>query len=267
MTSERAAEENATHEGVVRVGPFPVVDLTYEDVAERGAHDVSRAEQSRLYALHVGGLLSRDDPEFVAEMNEAETVAADGGSIVLLARLAGARRIERAPTTDLGWDIIRRAAGRLGRPVRVALIGGPEGLAVRAGERLEAEAPCRVIAAVHGYHDEWTGPLEGVRESSPDVCFVGMGAPLEMTWVRRHRGSLPDCAIVTCGGWFGFLAGEEARAPRLIRRSGLEWIARVAQDPVRLLPRYAKGAIASLRVAAPLVWARVRSRLAGRRTP
>ena len=50
-----------------------------------------------------------------------------------------------------------------------------------------------------------------------------MGAPREMRWVRQHLGELPDALIITCGGWFGFLTGREGRAPRMLRRPGLEW--------------------------------------------
>ena len=63
-----------------------------------------------------------------------------------------------------------------------------------------------------------------------------------MVWSQQHRDELPPGLVLTCGGWFGHLVGDEKRAPRLLRRSGLEWIARVAQAPPRLGPRYAQGA-------------------------
>jgi N-acetylglucosaminyldiphosphoundecaprenol N-acetyl-beta-D-mannosaminyltransferase len=45
------------------------------------------------------------------------------------------------------------------------------------------------------------------------------------------------------------VVGDEKRAPRLLRRSGLEWIARMAQQPRRLGPRYAKGLVSTAAVA------------------
>jgi N-acetylglucosaminyldiphosphoundecaprenol N-acetyl-beta-D-mannosaminyltransferase len=77
-----------------------------------------------------------------------------------------------------------------------------------------------------------------------------MGAPREMLWVRNWYHHLPHLLLLTCGGWFGFLAGDERRAGALLRRSGLEWIARVAQSPRRLGPRYARGAVSTGVVAA-----------------
>jgi exopolysaccharide biosynthesis WecB/TagA/CpsF family protein len=70
-----------------------------------------------------------------------------------------------------------------------------------------------------------------------------------MTWCRHWRDHLPSTVVLTCGGWFGHVAGDERRAPRLLRRSGLEWIARMAQQPRRLGPRYAKGLVSTAAVA------------------
>ncbi|UAL30593.1 WecB/TagA/CpsF family glycosyltransferase [Nocardioides rotundus] len=201
------------------------------------------------YALHVGGLNARGDRDFVTAMRAGDLVYADGGSVVGLARLAGARHIERAPTTDIGWEILRGIASRRGRPARVALIGGPPGLAERAAATILAEAPgaAEIVATHDGYQQAWSEPLAEVRSANPDVVLVGLGAPREMIWCHEHRSSLPAGAvIVTVGGWFGHVTGDESRAPRLLRRSGLEWIARLAQAPRRLAGRYALGLLSTL---------------------
>jgi len=40
------------------------------------------------------------------------------------------------------------------------------------------------------------------------------------------------------GAAFDFLAGRKPRAPRLLRRLGLEWTHRLASEPRRLWKRY-----------------------------
>jgi N-acetylglucosaminyldiphosphoundecaprenol N-acetyl-beta-D-mannosaminyltransferase len=225
------------------VGPFRVMDADQrgfvDHVVSLGAAGLDQAVL--VYALHVGGLNARRDPDFVESMRRADVVYADGGSVVTLARLAGARTIERAPTTDVGWDILRGLAEELGRPVRVALLGGPVGLAERAGRVLEDGSPVTVVLTDHGYHHDWSGTLRALHEAAPDVTVVGLGAPGEMVWCDAHRDRLPAGLVLTCGGWFGHLTGEEHRAPRLLRRPGVEWVARVVQSPRRLGPRYARG--------------------------
>jgi N-acetylglucosaminyldiphosphoundecaprenol N-acetyl-beta-D-mannosaminyltransferase len=193
------------------------------------------------FALHVGGLNALSDTRFVEAMNAADLVYADGGSVVWLGRRNGALRMARAATTDIGWDVLRGLEERLGRLPRVALIGGGPGLAKRAAATLEDAGVAESVLIAHGYHEEWAEHVDRVRQARPDVILVGLGAPNEMVWAHEWAPQLGQGLVLTCGGWFGFLAGEERRAPRLIRRSGLEWIGRVAQQPWRLGPRYARG--------------------------
>lgn len=233
----------------VQVGPFHVCDRTQEAVVEaivagaRNARMLTRAWIT--YALHVGGLNSRRDPAFVHAMSRADLVYADGMSVVMLARLAGATNMERSGTTDIGWGVLRRLTEELGRPARVALVGGPDGLTHRAGEVLAAEAGVEVVLTEHGFHDDWAPVLTLLALSRCDVLLVGLGAPLEMTWVEEHRDRLPPCLVMTCGGWFGFITEEEKRAPAWVCRSGLEWTYRLAQSPHRMWRRYATGALST----------------------
>ena len=66
-------------------------------------------------------------------MSRADLVYADGMSIIVLAKLAGARAAERAGTTDIGWTVIRELGVALGRPA--------EGGAHRWARGTDAVAP------------------------------------------------------------------------------------------------------------------------------
>jgi N-acetylglucosaminyldiphosphoundecaprenol N-acetyl-beta-D-mannosaminyltransferase len=245
----------------VEVGPFWVSDSSKGDLVDRMV-ELCLPERTRpafAFALHVGGLNARHDPDFVRVMRRGDLVYADGGSVVWLGRLAGALHLERAPTTDVGWDVLRAFAERVGRLPRVALVGGPPELAARAGDVLETAGVAEVVLVENGYHDDWAAPLARLREADPDITVVGLGAPREMLWCDQHRDRLAPGLVLTCGGWFGHLVGDERRAPRLLRRSGLEWIARVAQAPTRLGPRYARGIGVTARLAVRTVQRRRRT--------
>jgi N-acetylglucosaminyldiphosphoundecaprenol N-acetyl-beta-D-mannosaminyltransferase len=43
------------------------------------------------------------------------------------------------------------------------------------------------------------------------------------------------------GGLFDFFSGHRKRAPLLLRRTGMEWTFRLAQEPGRLFRRYILG--------------------------
>lgn len=229
------------------VAGLPVLDGALDEVV-RAAAVPAKGRARLVYALHVGGLLHRDDAEFCDALRGADLVYADGAAVVLLAKAAGADRIERAATTDIGIPIIEALATKLGRRVRTALIGGRPGLAQAAAQRLEDIAPVDAVLVAHGYFNDDTEMLRELDLAAPDLVIVGLGMPYEAKWTYRHREDLPSAVILTCGGWFGFLVGEERRAPSFLQHVGLEWTYRLMQDFPRLSGRYGRGVLAVLRL-------------------
>lgn len=227
---------------VVPVAGLPVVDLPKDDVVDHSGRP-ARDRARLVFALHVGGLLHLDHQAFRTALTDADVLYADGAAVVLLARLAGARRMERAPTTDIGAPVLREVSRRLGRPARVALVGGPPGLADDAGEVLARSTGVRVVATHDGYFADDSHVLDMLRGSRPDVVVLGLGMPREAVWAHENRDELPSAVVLTCGGWFGFLTGAERRAPRWLQRAGLEWTYRLSQQFPRLIGRYARGVL------------------------
>jgi len=137
------------------------------------------------------------------------------------------------------------------------MVGGPGGLATRAGKVLAENGCGKVVFATDGYVSDWSRAVQQLAETRPDVIVVGLGAPLEMLWTARWSHLLPPSLVLTCGGWMGFLVGEEKRAPRALRLSGVEWVARVAQSPRRLGGRYARGLLTTALIAGRTAVARL----------
>ncbi len=240
---------------VVDVAGLPVHDLSREQLVDLVAGEALQTLSDKaalVFALHVGGLLHRQNAEFRTALSDADIVYADGTSVVKLARLRGARHIERCVTTDVGWAFLEAIRERLGRPVRLALVGGPMGLAEQAAAVLSARNGASIVLTEHGFHDAWQGVIEEIRTARPDVVLIGMGAPREMIWAWQHSRKLSGALVVTCGGWFGYLAGHERRAPKWLSNNSLEWLFRLAQNPRRLLMRYVRGAWVFLRLSREL---------------
>lgn len=233
----------------VPVGPFPVVDASADDVVRHIAGMAAAPGDTvrTAYALHVGGLNLMTMPEYVSALENADIVYADGSATVHLATLAGAKRIERAATTDIGIPIITRVGEMLGRPPKLALIGGPPGLTEDAAHIIGSRAPAEIVLTAPGYGQDEELLARRLCRVAPDLVMVGMGVPLETLWAERMKKRLDPTTILTCGGWFGFLAGNENRAPQWMQPN-LEWLHRLALSPRRLLPRYAKGILTTVRL-------------------
>ena len=248
-------ESDAGVECIKIAESIKVADLGRLSVVRIAASYVVEARKDGLAkivtALHVGGLNERSTPGFLEGLRRARLVYADGIAVVLLAKLMGAKSVERAATTDIGVPILKQTSRILNRDVRVALVGGSPGLAEEAARSLAGSAPIDVVYTCHGFQseDEWHERLQELREESPDVIFVGLGSPKELLFCVSNMDRLPSALVLTCGGWFGFLSGAEPRAPRIIRAMGLEWANRLMHDPRRLTTRYAKGLLTFVSLA------------------
>ncbi|GAA1264724.1 WecB/TagA/CpsF family glycosyltransferase [Arthrobacter pascens] len=224
----------------VLISGLSVADATQQELVDWLSSQRNPAKPLLAYALHVGGLVAlRENDKYRKTMDKASVIYADGIGPVLLGRSRGGR-LGRSATTDIAPELLRRWA-REGEPPRIALLGGPPGLASAAGHALSDKGLGKTVYAESGFQANYDVALASIKTATPDVLFVGMGAPREMEWCENHYLQLPDCVVITCGGWFGFLTGKERRAPRWVQRAGGEWVWRLAQSPSRLFGRYFKG--------------------------
>ena len=74
--------------------------------------------------------------------------------------------------------------------------------------------------------------------TEPDVVWVGLGVPKQELWMARMRPRLQAPVLVGVGAAFDFLSGRKRQAPAWMQARGLEWLFRLSQEPLRLLPRY-----------------------------
>ncbi|WP_308250299.1 WecB/TagA/CpsF family glycosyltransferase [Sphaerisporangium fuscum] len=182
------------------------------------------------------------DPEVRAIVAGADLAVADGMPLVWASKLLGTPLPERITGADLIWSLSEAAAAE-GLPVY--LLGGPPGVAARASEVLRGRCPGLRVAGVaspaRGFETS-VEALADVREAlvaaRPRVVFVGLGFPKQDRLVRILRADLPGTWFVGCGSAIAFTAGAVRRAPEWMRRSGLEWLFRLASEPGRLARRY-----------------------------
>lgn len=177
----------------------------------------------------------------------ASLVLADGAPVVLASRLLGKPLPERVAGSDLVPQLFAAANAR--GPLKVYLLGGMPGVAERAAANISAKWPqIEVVGTASpplGFErdpEQNAALLAEISLLRPDVLLVGLGAPKQELWVHAHRHELAAPVALCIGATIDFLAGERKRAPRWMRRSGLEWLYRVLSEPRRLGRRYARDA-------------------------
>lgn len=176
-------------------------------------------------------------------------VLPDGMPLVWISRLFGSPLKERVSGADLVPQLAKLSARK---GYRIFLLGGREGVAARAAQKMEEMYPGVNIVGHYAppladlQRMDHGDTLERIRAAKPDILMVAFGNPKQEKWIRMHskRSGVP--VSIGIGGSLDMLVGDVQRAPRWMQRSGLEWLGRCVQEPARLLPRYARnfGALA-----------------------
>ncbi len=76
-----------------------------------------------------------------------------------------------------------------------------------------------------------------INAAKPDFIWVALGAPKQENWMYEHRGKV-NGLMIGVGAAFDFIAGTTKRAPMWMQKLCLEWVYRILQDPLRMIPRY-----------------------------
>jgi len=180
---------------------------------------------------------------------ECSMVLADGAPMLWASTLFGTPLKERVTGVDLIPELAKLSAER---GYGIYLLGASEESSRRAAEVLTERYPgVRIVGRtspeiqpLHEMDNE--GLLREIEEADPAILLVAFGNPKQEIWIHRHRNRLKVPVVIGIGGALDLIAGSLKRAPKWMRWMQLEWCFRLAQEPLRLMPRYIRDAVALL---------------------
>ncbi len=212
--------------------------LTLEETVEAVSTWLRTGRRGWLSTVNVSILMAmRRDPLLQAYVERSAIVVADGQPLVWCGRLLNARLPERVTGIDLVDALCARAAAS---GVGVFALGSTQPLLERALRTLRARHPGLRISGLTGHYatDVESSRVSAINASGARLLLVGMGSPRQERFIDEHWDQLHVTAAVGVGGSFDVIAGARVRAPRWLRRLGLEWLVRLVQEPRRLFLRY-----------------------------
>jgi len=182
------------------------------------------------------------DPAIHTLVSRAEIVVADGTPLLLASWLQGTPLPERVRGSSLIHTLADAAAGA---GLQVFFLGGNPGTAERCAERLQARWPGLLVAGTacpaFGFEADASEQARIQAEivaARPDLVLVALSFPKGERLIQQLRHATPGAWWVGVGISFSYVAGEVQHAPAWLRRLGLEWLFRLAQEPRRLARRY-----------------------------
>lgn len=217
-----------------------VTPLSDREVAMLTA-DAIRSDRRIVIAdqnLH-GVYLSTRNPAMRALHESAPYVYIDGMGLVLLGNLLGIRlrRIHRATSLDF-MPILLPLIVQEGW--RLFYLGGRREVAVAGADAIRKEYPGLQLRSHHGYLSEntTTEVIREINEYRPHILMVGMGMPLQETWIQQNQKKIDANVIIPVGAYIDYKANAVPTAPRWLASFCLEWMYRLATEPRRLWYRY-----------------------------
>lgn len=230
--------------GVVDLFGVPIQNCTRVEAIRRLERFLAAPER-RLHAVFFVNAhtlnLAHEQPAYREVLCSADQVFGDGTGVRWGARIVhGARMVDNVNGTDLVPELFASLAGR---GLRYYLLGAhPEAIGP-AAEHTARAFPGWTLA---GFHHGYVGPedsgavLAAIAAARPDLLLVGMGNPKQEEWLAAHRARLPVPLALCVGGLFDYWAGNLDRAPRWMRRLGIEWVHLLVRQP-RKARRYLLG--------------------------
>jgi N-acetylglucosaminyldiphosphoundecaprenol N-acetyl-beta-D-mannosaminyltransferase len=186
-------------------------------------------------------MVSQKDRELKTALNNSLLTVPDGLPVVWAARVLGAAIKDRVYGPNLMLRCCEMAE-QLG--YSVYLYGGKEQTLGKLRADLLKRYPRIRIAGTYSppfrslSPEEETKAVEMVNLVSPDILFVGLGAPKQEKWMARNCGKIGAHVTIGVGAAFDFLSGEKRQAPPWMQDRGLEWAFRLYHEPRRLWKRY-----------------------------
>lgn len=201
-------------------------------------------------------------PEFKALYDSADVVLLDGAPLYALWK-----RQTPATASDSSFrvgstDWIKHLGSVAGLD-RVAVVGTNEPSNAEACRRLEALLPETKVLGWAG--ENWSPEREHavvaeLQSFGPNLVLVGLGMPLQESFLWQRRDELPDAVYGAVGGALDQLSGHQRLAPRWLGRLGFEWLWRLLLSPRRVFGRVF---IEPWKLAAVLAARRLRTTNAG----
>jgi N-acetylglucosaminyldiphosphoundecaprenol N-acetyl-beta-D-mannosaminyltransferase len=188
-----------------------------------------------------GVMESRRDEDLRRIHTEAGMVTPDGMPMVWLLKMAGHRHSDRVYGPDL---MLAMFALGVEHGIRHFLYGSTLGTIAKLKDKLLNLYPDAQIVGFHSPPIRPVGAAEDdavcqmIDDSGADIIWVGLSTPKQEVWMARHRDRLRCPVLIGVGAAFDMHAGVVRQAPRIIQRSGFEWLFRLMLEPRRLGRRY-----------------------------
>lgn len=186
-----------------------------------------------------GVMEAQKNKEFQKMLSSADLWAADGISLVWMARLNGFNLKKRVAGPDLFHAFLKVSAQK---GYKNYFFGDTDDTLLALTQKLQKELPGIKTESFSPpfrkiTQEEDDQMIKNINDAKPDVLWIGLGLPKQEKWIFEHKDKLKVPVIIGVGAAFKFEAGMVSRAPSWMGNAGFEWLHRLFQEPKRVWRR------------------------------
>ncbi len=186
-------------------------------------------------------VLRLTDPGFRRCTESVDHFVPDSMPLTWCVNLAAGKTV--MPDRVYGPEFMHRCLKNSSSHIKHYFLGASEDcLADLIKETKNLNPQLNICGSHHGYftQDDWPRVLVKINASAPDVIWVGLGTPKQQEFTAWAKDKVDQGWLLNVGFAFDVNAGRKSDAPRWMQSVGLTWLYRLASEPKRLGPRYAK---------------------------
>lgn len=191
-------------------------------------------------------MLAKRDFLFRLTLERSSLSLLDGIGLGFAARiLAGGIRLTRVTGTDFLTDLLKTYPER-----RFFFLGGENGTAKEAAAVSHKKYHANIVGFAEPDRSVYinnenkhlevgdalrhTQLIEQMNAVKPEILVVALGHGKQEKWMEQYLMACPSVRLaIGVGGALDYLAGNVERAPKFMRKFGLEWLYRLVHQPQR----------------------------------
>lgn len=212
---------------------FDVCNISKHELIKKIFEDYNNNIQNAIINVNPEIVINNyENKKLVERFNEQKYQIPDGIGIVYASKINGGKIRERIAGIDLLYMICEEAVKY---NARVFLYGTQQDIIDKAKVELENQFKgINIVGTCNGFTDEDV-VVERIKETKPDILFIGTGSPKQEKFMLNNKEKLSEIRILLpVGGSFDVISKTLKRAPDWMKKSNLEWLYRLFQEPKRV---------------------------------
>jgi len=229
-------------EDKVNILGLDIANANYEDIMNTVSSKIASREKFSFHNVNSSIILAyTKNNEFKKSLDSFSCLFSDGIGMYAASRfLYGKKGLkERVNGTDLYYRILDFANVN---NLKCFFFGGSsESVNLLPGIIRDKYPGIEISGILPREIDLKTEIPEKIKESNPDILFVGLGTPFQENWIKKYSDFVNVPVQIAVGSGLEFISGAKKRAPSVFLKSGFEWLYRIYLEPRRLWKRYVFG--------------------------